>query len=90
MITPRISDADVSVAASSLLDAPITEVTPLPVSYANETWRVATDAGARYVAKIGPLGLDAKWRSAHRALDLAASVGVPVAPWCSQRRATAG
>jgi aminoglycoside phosphotransferase (APT) family kinase protein len=72
--------ADVSVAASSLLDAPIAEAAPLPVSSANETWRVVTDAGARYVIKIGPLGFEAKWRSAHRALDLAQTVGVPVAP----------
>lgn len=77
---PHMSDAHVSVAASNLLDARIAEVAPLPVSYSNQTWRVATDAGARYVVKIGPLGLEAKWRSAHRALDLAASVGVPVAP----------
>jgi aminoglycoside phosphotransferase (APT) family kinase protein len=75
-----MSDTEVAVAASSLLDAPVAEAAPLPVGYANETWRVATDAGARYVVKIGPLGLEAKWRSAHRALDLAASVGVPVAP----------
>jgi len=75
-----MSGIDVSMAASSLLDVPIAEVVPLSVSYANETWRVVTDAGARYVIKIGPLGLEAKWRSAHRALALAESVGVPVAP----------
>jgi aminoglycoside phosphotransferase (APT) family kinase protein len=41
---------------------------------------VVTDAGGRHVVKIGPLGFAAQWRSAHRALDLAPSVGVPVAP----------
>ena len=80
VITPRMSAADVSAAACSLLDVRITEVAALPVSYANETWRVVTDAAAQYVVKIGPLGFEAKWRSAHRALDLAASAGVPVAP----------
>jgi aminoglycoside phosphotransferase (APT) family kinase protein len=74
-----MSGTDVSVAASSLLDVPIAEAAPLPVSYANETWRVVTDAGARYVIRIGPLGFEGKWRSAHRALDLAESAGVPVA-----------
>jgi len=83
MITPRMSAADVSTAAASLLGAPIADVAPLPASYANETWRVATTTGTRYVIKIGPLSLDSKWRAAHRALELAGAAGVPVAPLVS-------
>lgn len=84
MIMPRMSAADVSTAAASLLGTPIADVAPLPVSYANETWRVATTTGTRYVVKIGPLGLDSKWRAAHRALELAGAAGVPVAPLVSR------
>ncbi len=74
-----MSDADVSTAATNVLGESIAEAAPLPVSHANETWRVVTSTGARYVIKIGPLNFEAKWRSVHRALDLAESVGVPVA-----------
>jgi len=88
MISPRtLAAAEVSSAAAAVLGATIAEVAPLPVSYANKTWRAETDTGARYVIKIGPLGSESKWRSAQRAaLELAESVGVPVAPLMSSAR----
>ncbi len=55
MTTPRMSSTDVSAAAAGLLGEPIAEAAALPVSYANETWRVVTYSGARHVLKIGPL-----------------------------------
>lgn len=75
-----LSVGEVVATAAELLDAPVVEAVALPAGYANETWRVTTGPGAAYVVKIGPPGYESKWRSAHRALDLAASVGVPVAP----------
>ncbi|WP_034270392.1 phosphotransferase family protein [Actinospica robiniae] len=75
-----LSFGDVTSAAAELLGTPVPEAVRLPASHTNETWRVATAAGAVYVVKIGPAGYAAKWRSAHQALDLAAAAGVPVAP----------
>jgi aminoglycoside phosphotransferase (APT) family kinase protein len=49
----------------------------LPVGYGNQNWRVAS-AGRRYVLKLGPPDLAAKWTASRRAYDLAAGAGVPV------------
>lgn len=81
-----MSAAAVSGIASDLLDTPIADATHLPVGYANETWRVTTSAGARHTVKLGPLGSEAKWRSAQWAHDLAAAAGVPVAPFVRSAR----
>lgn len=70
----------ISALAAGLLGTRITEATPLPLSYGNVAWRVETSGGARYVVKFGDPRSEAKWRSAHRALELAGSVGVLVAP----------
>lgn len=75
-----LSIGGVSAAAAELLETPVAEAVPLPAGFANETWRVVAETGSAYVIKIGPPGYASKWRSAHQALDLAASVGVPVAP----------
>lgn len=86
MIRPRTSSSEVRAAAASVAGTPIVEASPLPVSYANETWRVTTRAGTRYVVELGPLSSESKWRSAHRALELAASAGIPVAPLVGSAR----
>ena len=72
-------DSDVSLLVSRLLGTRIAEAQPVPMGYGNETWRVAASGGERYTVKFGPLASEPKWRSAHRALELAGAAGVPVA-----------
>ena len=51
-----------------------------PVGFGNENWVIRTADGAcRWVLKVADLDNEAKWSSAHLALGLARSVGVPVA-----------
>lgn len=70
--------ADVEHVASSVLDRPVS-VRRHPVGFGNENWVVRETAGQqRWILKVGPLASEAKWRSAHEALALARSAGVPV------------
>ncbi len=69
------ADAAASLAREVLGGDPAVE--HVPVGYGNQNWRVAA-GGHRYVLKLGPPDLAAKWTASRRAYDLAAAAGVPV------------
>lgn len=71
---------DVCSTVGDLLGVRVAGAVPLPFSFSNVGWRVVTERGVPYVVKFGDARSEAKWRSAHCALELAAAVGVPVAP----------
>ncbi len=71
------SDAAQSIALD-LIGEPVT-VRRHPIGFGNENWVVRTSDGTcRWMLKIADPANEAKWRSAHLAMDLARSVGVPV------------
>jgi aminoglycoside phosphotransferase (APT) family kinase protein len=72
-----VSEQEVRVLASEALQVEELRVEFLPVGFGNENWRVTDATGRSYVLKIGPGESGAKWSSARRSYELAASVGVP-------------
>jgi fructosamine-3-kinase len=75
---PSLSAREAGILAGEVLGAPVVRVEHVPVGFGNENWRVTEARGRRYVLKVGPVASAAKWASAGRACELAASRGVPV------------
>lgn len=64
--------------AETVLDQAVS-VERHPVGFGNENWVVRDkDRTSQWILKVGSPASEAKWRSAHEALGLASSVGVPV------------
>lgn len=70
--------ADVERIARDVLGSPDVQVLDAQHGYGNRSWQVVDADGRAYVLKLGDPTSAPKWRSAHRALDLAAAEGVPV------------
>jgi aminoglycoside phosphotransferase (APT) family kinase protein len=77
---PRLSARRVSSAVAAALGEAVDEVEHVPVGFGNENWRASMSSGRVVLAKFGPLTSLPKWRSAGRAVELAAAAGVPTPP----------
>lgn len=78
MAPADLSGGDVERLAQEILGSPDVRVVEALHGYGNTSWRVIDGAGRAYVLKLGDPASAPKWRSAHRALELAAEQGVPV------------
>jgi aminoglycoside phosphotransferase (APT) family kinase protein len=72
------SSDEVECIAQEVLGSPHVRILEAQHGYGNQTWRVVDAAGRPHVLKLGDPASAPKWRSAHRALELAAREGVPV------------
>lgn len=63
--------------AAEVLDRTIASAERIPLGWANENWRVTTDAGCQFVIKVGPTELAAKWSATRIAYQRAEALGVP-------------
>jgi aminoglycoside phosphotransferase (APT) family kinase protein len=77
---PRLTAQRVSSAVAAALGEAVDDVGHVPVGFGNENWRASLSSGRVVLAKFGPLTSLPKWRSAGRAVELAAAAGVPTPP----------
>jgi aminoglycoside phosphotransferase (APT) family kinase protein len=77
---PCLAPQWVSAAVAAALGDAVDDVEHVPVGYGNENWRASMSSGVVVLAKFGPLASLSKWRSAGRAVELAAAAGVPTSP----------
>lgn len=78
MAPADLTVAEVERLARSVLGSTGVAVRRSLPGYGNQSWRIDGAGGRGLVLKVGRLSSGPKWRSAHRALALAAAEGIPV------------
>ena len=73
-----ISAGEAEALANEVLRTKPIRIESVPVGFGNQNWRVVDAAGRGYVLKLGPRESTAKWTTARKSYELAASVGVPL------------